>query len=269
MWARSGFAVVAAASMLTVGACGGGNGEQNKSAEDLPSPQREIRQTIDNFYRAQDGDLALYKSALCTKNIDELKDVSDRDFARTQREAVDKNGRFIVDWFDEIKVSDGTADVAFTGHSLGGPGADVGAQHETVNVVLQDGSWKICDLPKPDLATERKQAQLTDKAAVKDAIVPFANAMGAGELTLAEAAKPDQCRQRVLEFWAVYSGIDELTGSTVSSVNEITVNQDAAKAKFIMETDDISVPFGAALNREEGKWKVCIVNFIGQPTEKR
>jgi hypothetical protein len=267
MWARSGLAFVATISTLTVGACGRGGGEHTKSAEDLPSPEREIRQTIDNYYRSQEGDLALYKSALCTAKADETKDLTDRDFARQQREAVDKNGRFIVDWFDEVKVSNGTADVAFTGHSIGGIGPDIGDRHMTAKVLLSDGSWKVCEGPEPDVVTKRKIEQLADKSAVQDVVVAYAKAIGAEDEPAVQGMTANGCGKYYDVFQATTGKY--LGGGTITSIQEITVNQDVSKSKFRMDTPEVSVPLGVSLNREGGVWKVCVIDRIGQVTLKR
>jgi hypothetical protein len=267
MWARSGFAVVAAISMLTVGACGGAGGEQTKSADDVASPDREIRQTVDTFYRAQEGDLGLYKSALCTKKVDELKDVTGSQFATQSRQAVDKDGRFIVDWFDEIKISNGSAEVAFTGHSLGGISPDIGDQHETAKVVLENGSWKVCELPQPDVVTKRKLEQLVDRTAIQNTVVTFAASMSLGIMPTAQVVDRAECTRTVSGFLRRYGNI--LAGSAITSIQEIYVNQDAAKAKYTVDTAEESVPLGVALDREGDTWRICVVELIGQTTLKR
>ena len=257
--------MVAAVSMLAVSACGG----EGKGAEDLASPQREIRQTVDNFYRAQEGDFRLYKSAVCKEKLEErFKDVSDRQFAKGAREAVEQDGRFIVDWFDEVKVTGGTADVTFTGHALGGLSPDLGDQRKTTKVVQEDGAWKLCEFPEEDAATKRKFEQATDKAAVQHTLVDYFQAVGSGDRATAlgltsAAGNGMEVSNKFLEANAAH-----LAGSTVTSIQEITVNQDVAKSKFMVETPQFSVQPGAPLNREGGEWKVCNVSVLTPPIPK-
>ncbi|WP_102145958.1 hypothetical protein [Mycobacterium hubeiense] len=257
-------AVLAAVLVPAVSACGG----DGKGADDLPSPEREIRTAIDDFYRAQEGDFGLYKSAVCEEEVVDRfpEGTTDSEFAKEARAAVEQDGRFIVDWFDEVKVAGDTAEVSFTGHALGGFAPNIGEQRKTAKVVLVDGKWKVCGFPDDDAATKRKFAQATDTAAVQETLVDYVNAVGSGDRSAAAFLTSNECLK---VFAATVDALEAaFQGTAVTSVEEITVNDDAAKAKFMVGTSNTSAPGGAALLREDGTWHVCMLDLIGPPIPK-
>lgn len=251
-------AALVAFGMSPLTACGG-----DKVVPAGHSPETEIRQSFDAFTEsAQKGEFNLFKNAVCSKTRQaSFANVTDSAFSSSARETVAEVGWYVVDWYDEVKISGNNADITVSGHREGGTADDVGMERKTASLVLEDGSWKVCTLPTDDPETRFKREQAKSTSAIQSSIVNFYTAVGAQDLP---AAKLLLCREQQGLDAAEFDTVAGLIGQSIASFDEIEVNGASGKAKVTTTGPNaiLSVAFG--LSREDDAWKVCAISPLAR-----
>lgn len=238
--ALGSIAVVAAAS-----AAAGGTYLLTHPSESGPTAEMRVRAAIDNYYADwQRGDLAKVRADVTDDVAKAAFDVQPTAFANYAKQVTAQNGRFVVNWFDDVDIDGDRARVAMTGHSIGGQVADIGDEHPRVELTLIDGAWRISKLPS-DPAAERKRTQLSDEADVQQTVENLFDAANTGNLAAA---------QKITNIDA--ATLAALKGIVVRSVDRTVVNNDSASTTVTIQQRDVTQRVTFLLERIGGRWLI-------------
>ncbi|WP_433192440.1 hypothetical protein ACQP1G_27445 [Nocardia sp. CA-107356] len=238
--ALAGIAVVAA-----MGAAGGGTYLVTHPTESGPTAEARVRAAIDDYYADwQRGDLTQVRADVTDDVAKAAFDVQPAAFADYAKRLTAQNGRFVVNWFDDVEVDGDRARVAMTGHSIGGELSDIGDEHPRIELTRIDGMWRISKLPS-DPAAERKRTQMMDEADVQQTVQSLFDAANTGNLVAAH---------NITEIDAVT--LAALKGIVIRSVDRTVVNSDSASITVTIQQADVTQRVTFQLERIGGQWRI-------------
>lgn len=238
--ALAGIAVVAA-----MGAAGGGTYLVTHPTESGPTAEARVRAAIDDYYADwQRGDLAQVRADVTDDVAKAAFDVQPAAFADYVKRLTAQNGRFVVNWFDDVEIDGDRARVAMTGHSIGGDLSDIGDEHPRIELTLIDGTWRISKLPS-DPAAERQRTQIMDEADVQQTVQSLFDAASTGNLAAA---------QKITNIDA--ATLATLKGTVIRSVDRTVVNSDSASITVTIQQADVTQRVTFLLERIGGQWRI-------------
>lgn len=228
-----------------------------------PSAESEIHSVVETFNDGlNQADRGKVESVVCSVLSKELVGSSGAQFAAIVRKSIEQEGRFVVDRYDEVKVSYDRAQVELTGHSVGGKLGDIGAEHPTLGLVLLEGDWKVCKVTD-DPAAERQRQVGQEKLDVRAVIEDFYAAAEEADPAHMASLSCGDLRNYFSEISA-----EELaqrvaqTPETIRSIDEVTVTGQSARATVTVDTPDGSYVSEFALTLVGPQWKPCRLEIL-------